>query len=1628
MCLTKLTKDSLLGFSDQQEVLMYPQWHENAPVGGSYDMPIVFSHNGIDQPQYNFDTLMIRMISVCDPTQIRDTVQVVLDFEPACSDLTLEQPYENWTATLDQVVNGNMESDQLLNMQVDIASPHMRNWLNQDATNAQQDNFQNGIGPVEVQYRTESGYEWSTLSNMSLFDTDSTFMLDAQGQLAESTALEWPVIRANSLCNLAPSGECLGYEGEVYLRAKSVCENEFAGSKISNVVNGYVDFIRPELYGSVLPADGFYQQGDELTLRWSEAMDISDPYFSLHTDSIQLRATQNVDYTRNTGGVQFSGDEHIAIVEGPHLDAHYTDDGMIGYPGWSMSWKLWGGGLYALEDTISEALSNPMDSRSALEELLPSNPGKRIILVAPHQYADLGLTFNAHGTVFTQGDMDQTGVMGSLVGLDLFRLTAKAADGTNSQETVSLTNSNTQWNGLWNTIELVFIPNPALYGHDWKVYLNGTLTGVGFLPELGIEGTRITLGNGWASGQASGDALQLPLQDFRLWNSQRETYASETPEFIITGQEIGLQAWLPFNELSGTPVDRARGRDIIMDARWYSPDGGHAMDFSDNLNGNAVVEFSGSNWTPDGTRNTTMEFWFRPGDNEECILSVNGDANPAVDLNMVAWQAFIDDQGRLGMANGPDTLRSPEAISDAWHHVALTRRYNGTVQLFLDGEEIAADPSYDHGKLIPCVVHLGARSSLAGGVSPCTDLGNIQFLTDDIFGNEESLGWGIVNGVVSEVYGDTTVVNLIDYAAALQVDSVTCADACTNLSATDTPPNGFTDFFTGQLDEFRVWNTALDQQTIQKQMREGVYNYENLVLHMPFEERLLDDGNTVVGHDDCYFYAPYDGFDYFNDASSMLTSNGFSPIELNNISFGASVADKVQDENAPLMQSEPQLSTSQIGDVASVSWNSQHDECIIELNEERLYKYEDQLVTFILPRTQVRDERGNATAGDIVFEMLIDRNPLKWSEEVATISSEFDGDAIVYETSILNIGNTSKYFEIDGLPSWMEVYPSSGQIQANGQVTVTFTTPEDLAIGMYEIDARLKGGLPCGNSSSGGFCYAERFTMNIDVFATPPDLDLDEAAFEHIMPLTTKAYVNNVACMDDRDIVMAFIDGELRGYAHLDLHVAGQHLAFLSVHYDEGEEEKEIDFHIWDASHGMTRAEVGTHWPTLEDDTLVKPNLNGIGNLFEPLLLRSTNRMAVTAALYPGWNWVSVNVVDTPATFSVMQAFDDVPHMEILQVKNHEQAFKTASDDLNTGWEINGGMASDVNTRYMVQMSNEDPDKMWFMTNEGFAPHPHDEEFQQDLVYGWNEIGYLPHQAFSVTKSLRHVADADSILSFNDLVQSRSDGFAMYAGDGQWIGSLNTMRPGQGYRLRLGAASNSASGVGEPAGTLVWPTSLGMEYLSLRGAQGDLQWPMNVEDFEATMLGVYRLELPEERPQSLADFLGVFVEGPEGPICIGQGLPMDTDQGLLYFITAFGSPASDLFQGEVTFRWYSGFSELEFVADEILEFETDKVHGDLNDPFLLHFRESGITPEDAGPQALVAFPNPFRDELTIHWHGEEEIVTIQVENASGQVVEVLNCNGLGEGPCRWVTQHLASGVYTVHAITKSGHHTVRVVK
>ena len=141
-------------------------------------------------------------------------------------------------------------------------------------------------------------------------------------------------------------------------------------------------------------------------------------------------------------------------------------------------------------------------------------------------------------------------------------------------------------------------------------------------------------------------------------------------------------------------------------------------------------------------------------------------------------------------------------------------------------------------------------------------------------------------------------------------------------------------------------------------------------------------------------------------------------------------------------------------------------------------------------------------------------------------------EEVTYTTEITNVGNAAKYFEIDGCPRGLKPRPQAATSPPTARWRSPSLRQKRCPSDTSKFDARLKGGLPCGNASSGGFCYAERFTLGVDIFATPPELEVDGRQYEYIMPLVTKAYINNAASTDDDDIVMAYIDGELRGYSN----------------------------------------------------------------------------------------------------------------------------------------------------------------------------------------------------------------------------------------------------------------------------------------------------------------------------------------------------------------------------------------------------------------------------------------------------------------------------------------------------------------
>ena len=56
--------------------------------------------------------------------------------------------------------------------------------------------------------------------------------------------------------------------------------------------------------------------------------------------------------------------------------------------------------------------------------------------------------------------------------------------------------------------------------------------------------------------------------------------------------------------------------------------------------------------------------------------------------------------------------------------------------------------------------------------------------------------------------------------------------------------------------------------------------------------------------------------------------------------------------------------------------------------------------------------------------------------------------------------------------------------------------------------------------------------------------------FESLCPVTAQVYINDIASSNPRNVVLAYIGGELRGVAKTDMPVSGNQLAFLSVYYN----------------------------------------------------------------------------------------------------------------------------------------------------------------------------------------------------------------------------------------------------------------------------------------------------------------------------------------------------------------------------------------------------------------------------------------------------------------------------------------------
>ncbi|MDG2426288.1 MAG: hypothetical protein P8M07_06875, partial [Flavobacteriales bacterium] len=85
---------------------------------GDYEIPVSIHHSGIESEEFMEGQVKLIMLSVCD-WNIEGSAIVNVNFEPACSDLSLTAPLDQWTANLDQLASGSyFSNDGTLDLQV----------------------------------------------------------------------------------------------------------------------------------------------------------------------------------------------------------------------------------------------------------------------------------------------------------------------------------------------------------------------------------------------------------------------------------------------------------------------------------------------------------------------------------------------------------------------------------------------------------------------------------------------------------------------------------------------------------------------------------------------------------------------------------------------------------------------------------------------------------------------------------------------------------------------------------------------------------------------------------------------------------------------------------------------------------------------------------------------------------------------------------------------------------------------------------------------------------------------------------------------------------------------------------------------------------------------------------------------------------------------------------------------------------------------------------------------------------------------------------------------------------------------------------------------------------------------
>ena len=226
--------------------------------------------------QFNYDSIAVVVHSSCDPETIADTVYISAHFLPACTDVTLTSPLNQW------VVNNTFKDT--LNV---VISGYDINY--------------SGLQSIGFEYKPSAQATWVPLQSWykGLHGSDTLDISTSNSYIA----YPWSLVQLpDNNYDIRATATCIAKVGALSVPVTSQ----------STVFSGVVDRINPAPFGTPSPTTGILQPGQDISITFNKTIDggvLSDYNFD-------IRGVLNGGAIQHSTSLFFNGTTAYANVDG----------------------------------------------------------------------------------------------------------------------------------------------------------------------------------------------------------------------------------------------------------------------------------------------------------------------------------------------------------------------------------------------------------------------------------------------------------------------------------------------------------------------------------------------------------------------------------------------------------------------------------------------------------------------------------------------------------------------------------------------------------------------------------------------------------------------------------------------------------------------------------------------------------------------------------------------------------------------------------------------------------------------------------------------------------------------------------------------------------------------------------------------------------------------------------------------------------------------------------------------------------------------------------------------------------------------------------------------------------------